>query len=204
MMALALQRALPFTEQAGLVRGQGAGLLARGQGTPQELSQFQGRVALLGEQLALAQTEVAALQRAGVPAPAGYEEAVKTTRAFLDLVQQDFATGQPQGEARAFFATGTQAVQAVKALAEGASQALTDRLARREAALRQTRWISFALAAACFLALVYCGLAFHLGTTDALRRVSAVAAAGAAGDLTRRTQVRAATSSPAWAVTWTP
>ncbi|KAB0585382.1 methyl-accepting chemotaxis protein [Ideonella dechloratans] len=189
MMALALQRALPFTEQAGLVRGQGAGLLARGQGTPQELAQFQGRVALLGEQLALAQTEVAALRRAGVPAPAGYEEAVKATQAFLDLVQQDFATGQPQGEARAFFAAGTQAVQAIKTLAEGASQALAERLTQREAGLRQAQWIAFALAAACFLALVYCGLAFHLGTTDALRRVSSVAAAGAAGDLTRRTEV---------------
>lgn len=115
--------------------------------------------ALLGEQLALAQPEVAALRRAGVPAPAGYEEAVQATQAFLDLVQQDFATGQPQGEARAFFAAGTQAVQAIKTLAEGASQALNERLTQREAALRRTQWIAFALAAACFLSLVHCGLA---------------------------------------------
>ena len=189
MMALALQRALPFTEQAGLVRGQGAGLLARGQGSPQELALFQGRVALLGEQLALARNEVAALQRAGVPAPAGYEEAVKATEVFLDRVQQDFAAGQPQGEARSFFATGTLAVQAIKGLAQGAGQALTDRLSQRETSLRQTQRLSLALAAACFLALVYCGMAFYQGTTDALRRVGAVTAAGAAGDLTQRATV---------------
>jgi methyl-accepting chemotaxis protein len=186
---LAVNRAIAYTEQTGLVRGQGAGLLARGQAEWAEMSLFLGRVALMKEQMLLAQRAGERLQSLGGPSIDGLSNAISRTQAFAQLAQDNFSTGQPKGDAQAFFQSGTQAIEAVRETTLSINKELMSGLNDQAAELQTEVVVTASVAVAVVLVLSYLGLAFFQSTLDALMRVRAVSSAGAQGDLTVRAQV---------------
>ncbi|MBT9598123.1 MAG: HAMP domain-containing protein [Vitreoscilla sp.] len=189
LMDLAVERSLPFAESAGLLRGQGAGLISRGSAEPAEIAAVLGRINSLLDHADLVKERVASLQRAGEPAPAGYDEAIRHTQAFADLARKAFQSGQPAGDATAYFTAGTQAIEAIVGLSRSVTARLTAVLAERDAQLVRERNLSFALETIGLLALVYFASGFYLATVQALQRVNAAAQAAAQGDLTVRAEV---------------
>jgi methyl-accepting chemotaxis protein len=189
LMDLAVDRVLPWTEAAGLLRGQGAGLLARGDASPQELAQFAGRIALVEEQALMARVRVEALERAGGRRPAAFTAAEDGTRLLLEAARAGFTQGKPQGEPTAWFAQGTRAIEAVVALEKEVNSRLVAQLTERAATLNRQRWMGLGFALAGLLAFAWAGAAFYRSTLIALHQVERVVRAGAEGDLTQHARV---------------
>ena len=189
LMDLTVVRLLPLTESAALLRGQGAGLIARNNASPDEVAIIFGRMAALADQLESVQGQVAALGRAGEPVPAGFEAMVQKTRAFAELAQQSFRGGQPSGDAAAYFKAGTEAIEAMGGFTQAVSLRLTTLLDERNNRLTRDRNLAFGSALLGLLAVLYFGSGFYLGTMDALHRVNAAARAMSEGDLTVRAEV---------------
>ena len=192
LMDLAVNRALPMTEVAGLLRGQGAGLLAKGEATPSQLAAVSGRIALVREQLAGIEQQVAGLKRAGEAAPAGYDEFVANNQAFADAAAKAFGGTAPTGDAQAYFKTGSQAIDSTVAFSRASTQRLSTLLVERESRLAMLRQVALALAVVGIGLLGYLLLGLYVSVMDALSRVANVTRAGAEGDLSVRAQVQGA------------
>ncbi|MBQ0957658.1 HAMP domain-containing protein [Ideonella sp. 4Y11] len=190
LMDVVVERTLPLTEVAGLLRGQGAGLISRGEAALSDMAQVNGRVAMLQEQTEGMKNRVAALVRAGEPEPAGFAPMVETNQAFAALAGRSFAEGQPQGDAQAFFKAGTTAIEATIAFSRQATSRLSEILRAREQRLQQRQWLALGGSLLGILVLAYALVGFYSSVMDALQRVSRVAHAGAEGDLSVRAQVQ--------------
>ena len=189
LMDLVVERMLDWTEQAGLLRGQGAGLLVRGSASPQELSQVAGRLALLTQATDGVQQRIDALLRAGAAVPSAYPAARERTQAFTALAQASLASGSVQGEATAYFASGTQAIEAMVGFSHAAVARLGELLDERQARLTVLRGLALAVSVFGLGLLFYLGLCLYRSTVQALRRIERTSTAGAQGDLTRRAAV---------------
>ncbi|MBN8489095.1 MAG: HAMP domain-containing protein, partial [Burkholderiales bacterium] len=189
LMDMVVERSLPLTEVAGLLRGQGAGLISRGDASMHELAQVSGRVAMLLEQTEGVKNQVAALVRAGEPQPASFEPMLAANRAFAQLAAQSFADGKPQGDPQAYFKAGTAAIDATVDFSRQATARLSAILKAREHNLQQRQWLALGSSLLGVLGLVYALSGFYASVMDALQRVSRMAHAGAEGDLSARAQV---------------
>ncbi len=189
LMDLVVERMLPFTEGAGLLRGQGAGLIAKGEASPQDIATLYGRIAGLEDQARTIEERIAALGRAGEPAPAGHEAMLEKTRSFAALARSSFASGQPAGDAAAYFKAGTDAIGAMVSFSQAANARLTELLHERNQRLTMQRNLAFGGALLGVLALLYFAAGFYRSTMQALHQVITAARAGAAGDLTVRAHV---------------
>ena len=189
LMDITVERMLPLTEVAGLLRGQGAGLLARGEASPDELAQVAARVGMLNDQLEGVDRQVAALQRAGERAPAAHAAAQQANQAFAKAAQAAFANGQAQGDPSAYFKAGTEAIESTVVLAREVNARLNQLLMERVGDL-QRQFALAGLGSLCgLLLLAYFMTGFYVSVLDALRRVSRVTHAGAGGDLSQRAEV---------------
>lgn len=183
-------RILPATETAGLLRGQGAGLLTQGVATDAELMQLHGRIGLLEDQISGIGSQLAAMARAGhPPLSSAFDPADATVHAFSAAAKAAFAQQPPQGDATAYFEQGTRAIQALVQLQERAGQTLIAELQERAAAQERQRTLSLTAAALCLLLLGYVGYLFHHSTVQVLQDVERAAQAVAEGNLTHRLQV---------------
>ena len=183
-------RVLPTTETTGLLRGQGAGLLTRGEATDEELLQLHGRMGLLEDQLSGIANQLAAMTRAGhAPLDDVLAPAAAAGKQFLTQARAAFAHQPPTGQADAYFDLGTRAITALVKLQQHAGQTLISELQARTEALARTRNLSLAGTSACLLLLFYVAFLFNRSTVDVLQEVERAAQAVADGDLTHRLQV---------------
>ena len=139
LMDLSVERLLPATETAGLLRGHGAGLITKGSAEPADIATLYGRIAGLHEQIDMLRARVAALTRAGEAAPTGFDEMLQKAQAFEALARTQFAGGQPSGDAAAYFKAGTQAIEAMVGFSQATSARLATLLDQREARLSLQR-----------------------------------------------------------------
>ncbi len=189
LMTLATQQALPWSEALGQVRGQGAGLLASGQATPMERAQLLSRSATLSEMLQDLQFSVAALERAGVPAPAQWDEARQRTEALARQLTQRFAADPLQGDADSYFREASRAIDAVRSFQEAAAQALTQRLQAREQRLLSLQRVQLGASVVGLLLMVYLSLSFYRSFIGALRVVQRGVKSMAGGDMSQAVRV---------------
>jgi methyl-accepting chemotaxis protein len=192
LMDLAVERMLPLTEVAGLLRGQGAGLLSRGEATPAELAQVAARIGMLTDQVEGVQRQVAALRRSGEAQPARYDALLQANQAFAQAAQAALTGGQLQGDAGAYFKTGTAAIEATVAFSREVTARLSTLLTERVQSLRMQLAVAVLGSAVGLGLLAYFMAGFYVSVLDALRRVARVTHAGANGDLSQRADVRGA------------
>jgi methyl-accepting chemotaxis protein len=189
LMDLPVERMLPFAESAGLLRGQGAGLLVQGSAEPAEMATVHGRLATLREQVDMIQSRVAALQRAGEPVPAGFNDMIQRTQAYAAMAQGAFSQAQPQGDAADYFAAGTLSIESMVGFTRACSERLSSLLAERNQRLTHQRNLALGGTLVGLLGLIYFAAGFYFSTMHAVKRVEATVRAGAAGDLTARAEI---------------
>ncbi|MBT9487680.1 MAG: cache domain-containing protein [Rubrivivax sp.] len=183
LMDLLVERTLPWTETLGLMRGQGAGLLGRGDASATERAQMLGRVEQVRQRLLDVEHRVQALQRAGGALPAAFADAVKLSRDFVARTETTFLAEALEGEAAPFFDAGSLAIRAVNTFGRDAGTQLLQALEARAAAQQRELWLTATASALGVLLVLYLSAAFYLTFTGALRRLSKGMVAVAAGDL---------------------
>ena len=189
LMDAAVERLLPWSETLGLLRGQGAGLLARGDANSIERAQVLGRVDQLRYQLGDTDLRIQALLRTGEARPAGYDAAVTASRAFADHVTAVFSAEALQGEPAAFFDMGSGAIQAVGALGSSISTRLIAALDERIADTQRQLWLEVCAALAGVALLAYFSASFYGSFMGGLNRLGKGVSQVANGDLAHRFQI---------------
>jgi methyl-accepting chemotaxis protein len=186
LMDLAVERVMPWTESLGLLRGQGAGLLARGNASATDRAQVLGRVDQVRQLLADVVLRRAALERAGESDIAGFDEALAKSRAFAEQVTVLFGNPALEGDPAAFFAIGSAAIEAVQALAQRVEDRLAQALTARADGLQRQLLLTSGAAAAGVLLLGYFAAAFYASFMGAVQRLSRGMSQVADGDLAHR------------------
>jgi methyl-accepting chemotaxis protein len=188
-MDLLVERTLPWTETLGLMRGQGAGLLSRGDASATERAQMLGRVEQVRQRLLDTEHRVQALQRAGGAVPAGFEDSMRLSRAFTEQTEKAFTAEALEGEAPAFFAAGSGAIQAVNAFGHAAGDQLLTALEERAGRQSREIWLTTGASSLGVLLVIYLSAAFYIAFTGALRHLGKGMAAVASGDLSHRFEI---------------
>ncbi len=189
LMDLLVERTLPWTETLGLMRGQGAGLLSRGDASATERAQMLGRVEQVRQRLLDTEHRLQALQRAGGSPPAGYESALALSRQFTELTEKAFTAEALEGEPAPFFAAGSAAVQAVNGFGHAAGNQLLIALEQRARGQTQELWLTAGASTVGVLLVLYLSAAFYLAFIGALRHLGKGMAAVAGGDLSHRFEI---------------
>jgi methyl-accepting chemotaxis protein len=190
LMDVAVERLLPWTETLALVRGEGAGLLARGDANSAERARVLGRVDQLRRQLADVQWRTGALERAGEPRSKAHEQAAQLSRAFAEHATKVFSAEMLDGDPKAFFDQGSQAITAVVAYGNEVQDSLAAALQERAARQASMLWLQGALSLGGVLLLGYFATAFYVSFLGALGRLSKGMAAVADGDLSHRFDIQ--------------
>jgi methyl-accepting chemotaxis protein len=190
LMDLLVERALPWTEVLGVARGRGAGVLASGA----DDAAARERILRLAEQIERQRLDVErrvqALVRAGEPAPAGFAAAQDATRDFLRTIERHFGAEAAPLAAPAYFAQGTEAIEAVHAFKDEATARLDALLAARERRLVNLMVWQSALSLLGLGALVALCAAFAASTVGTLRHLARGIGRVADGDLSHRIEVQ--------------
>ena len=186
LVDLGVGQILPWTEALGLLRGQGAGLLARGDASAREQAQVLGHVGEVRRLLSDMQLHQAALSRSGQADLPGFAPALKQSQAFADQAASQFEVQPPLGDPDAFFALGSEAIAAVEALGGQVDERLVQRLQQRAGARQRQLLLTAGGAGAGMLLLAYFATAFYLSFIGAVRRLSRGMGEVADGDLSHR------------------
>jgi methyl-accepting chemotaxis protein len=190
LMDLLVERTLPWTETLGLMRGQGAGLLSRGDASATERAQMLGRVEQVRQRLLDAEYRVQALQRAGGELPAGFADALQLSRDFTARTEALFLAEALEGEAAPYFEAGSRAIGQVNSFGLVTGQLLLQALQQRASGQQREIWLTGAASTLGVLLVLYVSAAFYLTFTGALRRLSTGMQAVAAGDLSHHFDVQ--------------
>jgi methyl-accepting chemotaxis protein len=193
LMDLPVERFVPWIETLGRIRGGGAGLLLRSDATPAEAA----RIDVLRQQLdtltAGIEAKLGALQRTGEPIPAPWEAARTAVQAFSTLTRSSFPDGaSPTGDAKAFFAAGTQAIQAAVVFQDATAARLIQSLDQRLRAERFSQWLFVSAGLLGVCAMAYLMAAFYRTVMFALRRLRSAMTAASQGDLRVSANVKGA------------
>ncbi|MCW5667704.1 MAG: cache domain-containing protein [Piscinibacter sp.] len=189
LMHISVQHVLPWSEALAQMRGLGAGLLQRGQSTPEERARVQAFQRLLAHQTHNTALSVEALRRTGTPVPEGFEAALRASIDFAALVDATFVGGRQAGDAPSFFAAGTRAVDQAMGMGHAATAQLSALLEER-IAQAQRRWL-FALLAGLgtLLGVSYLAAAFFKLLFETVQRLQQTVGQLARGDFAARIDV---------------
>ena len=182
LMDMSVSRLVPLREQIGRLRGAGAGFLSQPQVTDAAIS----RVSLLADNLGAQSRDVQYSQNilAGLGfKDASGDEAVRMVAAFAALTKERFKSGAPSGNADAYFAAGTQAMDAVAAYHKVVNRGMVDLLEARAASLRQALLALVIGSVLVVLALIYLILSFNMSFLADLREVLIFMQETASGNL---------------------
>lgn len=189
LMDMAVSRLIPWTEQVGRLRGQGAGLLS------QPTLDESGAIRVLTQLDALdawalnvryAQTLISEM---GVKDPLS-EKALEASASFSKLARERFAAGAATGESQTYFNAGTQTIEAIAAYQASAVAGVHTLLQQRLDRTLTVLWGTVAVSTLTVLALLYFMLSFNFSFLQDLREVLRFMEETAAGNLRHKVQIR--------------
>ena len=186
---IGIERVLPWSETLGLLRDQGAGLLARGDASATDRAVVLGRAGQLRRQLSDAEQGVQALQRAGEARPPGVDEALAKSLAFADHATKVFSAEALEGEAAPYFDIGTAALNSVRQFSHQANGRLSAALGERVVRLNRELAVDIAVAAGGLLLLSYFCAAFFRSFLGGVKRLGTGMQAVADGNLGHRFEI---------------
>jgi methyl-accepting chemotaxis protein len=182
-MDLLVSHVLPWSETLGQMRGQGAGLINRGDASSRERAQMLARVEALTRQQADIAARAAALQRAGGTVPPQLQQALDQGRAYGELVQEQFNEASFTIEAPDFFDRGTRTIEAISTFGNAIAADLAATLRQRLADKRRDLALQAGGTLLALLALAYFSAAFSVSFLGAVGRLSRGVADVAGGNL---------------------
>ncbi len=189
LMDMAVSRLIPWTEQVGRLRGQGAGLLS--QPTLDESGATRVRTQLdaldaWAQDVKYAQT---LMQAMGVKEPLG-EKALEASSSFSKLARERFAAGATTGESQTYFNAGTQTIEAIAAYQSSAVQGVHRLLQQRLDRTVTMLWVTAGVSVLTVLALLYFMLSFNFSFLQDLRQVLRFMEETASGNLRHTVKIR--------------
>jgi methyl-accepting chemotaxis protein len=188
LIGMAVSRTIPWTEQLGKLRGQGAGLLSQPvldeAGTVRMGSQFDALDFLLRD----IQYSMALLKDFGGSDPLA-DKAVQASTAFSKSARARFVPGAATGEPQIFFAAGSQTIEAVTDFQRSAVVSSRKSLQSRFDSTNRLFWLTTVGSGLCVLVMLYFLLAFHISFIADLRRVLLCMQRTASGNLRERVSV---------------
>ncbi len=189
LMDMAVSRLIPWTEQVGRLRGQGAGLLS--QPTLDENGATRVRTQLdaldaWAQDVKYAQT---LMQAMGVKEPLG-EKALEASSSFSKLARERFAAGATTGESQTYFNAGTQTIEAIAAYQSSAVQGVHRLLQQRLDRTVTMLWVTAGVSVLTVLALLYFMLSFNFSFLQDLRQVLRFMEETASGNLRHTVKIR--------------
>lgn len=189
LMDMAVSRTIPWTEQLGKLRGQGAGLLSQPEmdetGATRIRTQLDA-LDLLGRDLQYAIRQMADF---GVLDPLG-DTAVQASAAFSSQARLRFAVGAATGEPQAYFVAGSQTIDAVSNYQRSAVASVSQLLQQRLDASQRAFWVTAIGTGLGVLIMVYFMLAFEISFLTDLRQVLLFMQQTAVGNLRHQVPVR--------------
>jgi len=183
-------RTIPLTELLGQMRGAGAGLLAQAQPDAGGAAAMRLRVQQLNDMLADQKHALALLAKAGLNELKS-DEAMDTAQRFGQTAAERFADGAPGGNAPAYFAAGTQAIEQLLQVQAGMAKRLEAQLRAREHSLSTERLTLIVVLVAGLAVLLYGLLSVYRSLMIDLRRLAYAMNELASGNLRVTAQVRA-------------
>ncbi len=190
IMSILVDRLIPLVEQIGLARGAGAGLLARSDATPVQTLPVAARAEAIEEQVTRLAEVMQALERSGERTPATWSGAETAVRAFAGQIRTALGSGAPVGEAAAYFAAGTRAIDAMLAFRTAMSDRLESLLRERATANLNLMLMLALLAAVALILTLYLITSFFTATVGSLDNMRHVMRTGSAGNLAERVNVQ--------------
>jgi len=156
LMDMSISKLIPLREQIGRLRGAGAGMLAQ----PALSDEGVGRIKVMADSLSAWSRGVSYSQ--AILADNDFKDATGDTAAkavadFVALTRERFQPGAASGNPDAYFAAGTQAIEAIGAFHKRVDAVLVERLKARDADLhRQTVLIGAGSALAVIFCFTFC------------------------------------------------
>ena len=188
LMHLTVNQVLPWTE--ALSRMHVLGIAAAAEPDTTRLASALAQRAMLDDRIAMAGQTVAALGRAGEPAPAGFSAAVDASETFARRLDDAVASARAGTAAAAGPDDGSDAIASVAAMADAAQARLTALLSVREQRLAW-QWTGGLVAAAVALfGMAYLVTVFFRTSFGAIRVLRGSVSLLAAGDFSTRVQLR--------------
>lgn len=189
LMEMSVSRLIPLREQIGRLRGTGAGFLSK----PELTDDAIGRVNLLAGALSAWAKDVAYSQQ--ILASAGFknasgEAAQAAVAKFVSLSKARFKAGAPGGDSEGYFASGTQAIEAIGEYHKAVNQAMVSLLQEREKSLNRTFYLLIAGSVIATFVLVYLMLSFNISFLSDLRQVLRFMEQTASGNLRHKVLIR--------------
>ncbi|GAA0754159.1 methyl-accepting chemotaxis protein [Ideonella azotifigens] len=189
LMDIVVERTIPWTENLGVMRGEGAALIKRGEATGADRARVLGRAAALATIDADMQFRVDALQRAGAPMPSHWEAAKQRSNAYASQVKQIFSGDAIEGDPGAYFAAGTEAIEQVVALQHEISEKLDASLVARIDAVRYSLWLQLGACALGMLLWIYLASSLYASFISGLNALRLGVAAMERGDMAHSVRI---------------
>ncbi|MFM6993364.1 MAG: methyl-accepting chemotaxis protein [Rhodoferax sp.] len=189
LMDMAVSRLIPWTEQVGRLRGQGAGLLSQPTLDENGAARMRSQLDALdawAQDVKYAQT---LMQGMGVKDPLG-DKALEASGSFSKLARERFAVGAATGESQSYFNAGTQTIEAMAAYQHSAVAGVHTLLQQRLDRAVVTLWVTVGLSVFTVLALLYFMLSFNISFLQDLRQVLRFMEETASGNLRHKVQIR--------------
>ncbi|MFZ6749230.1 methyl-accepting chemotaxis protein [Undibacterium sp. Ren11W] len=189
LMDVAIQKIPVWIEHLAILRGVGAGFIKSGN------IDFSGKVALISRldgmlSAIAAVTEMdEALKRAGETLSSEQQLAVKTSIDFAAVVRKNLLAESIVGEASAYFAQGTIAIEKTVLLQTHLQNRLSSILTDRISALKLQRNLIIFTMLATLLATSYLVFGFYRSFMSAMADVGTSALSVAKGDLTKQIHI---------------
>ena len=191
LMHLTVEYVLPWSEALARMRGQGTVALGRPDGPAADAGLVLAERALLDHALNSAITAVAALDRAGEPAPQGFAEAVSRSRAYASRADKAFQGGESdRADALAYYDAGSAAIAQVADVGQAASARLGTLLGERIVELERRWWLALAAGLFTLLGVAYLSTVFFRTSFGAIRVLQGSVTQLAAGDFATRIRLR--------------
>ena len=188
LIDMVVSRTIPWTEQMGKLRGQGAGLLSKpvmdDAGVVRVQTQFDALDFLVRE----LQYSLGLMKSFGVADPLA-DVAVQASIGFSKTARERFATGATPGEPQTYFKAGTQTIDAVTDYQRSSVASATQRLQARFDATNRMFWLTTLGSGLCILVMLYFLLAFHISFIADLRQMLHGMQQTASGNLGQRRRI---------------
>ena len=171
LMDMLVSHVIPWTEQLGQLRGLGAGQLAKPAPDPEVAAQLQAR---FDSFLSFNSDQRFALDvlKAYGEKDLGGDAAIAEGQKFAEMAKAAFAPGAAKLESTAYFAAGTQAIEAVLATQNKMSDRLQSQLQARESSVTWQRAMVVAATSAGIGLTCYLLLAFYLSFMSDMGRIN--------------------------------
>ena len=189
LMDVVVSRAIPWTEQLGKLRGQGAGLLSKPEFDEGGAVRVRTLLDVLDAAVRDLHYAITQMAEFGVKDPLA-DKALEATTAFSHLARDRFATGSSTGEPQGYFSAGTNTIEAVTVYQRSASDGVTQMLQSRLDTTRRMFWLTCAGSALGVFAMLYFMVAFEASFLADLRQVLMFMEQTASGNLRHQVRVR--------------